>query len=74
MTTRRYQTRRALKARIVELEEALAFDQYVSKHTGLICCVHDRSAVRQQIEGGAYRWMPYCNYFVRTDCDMVYAP
>lgn len=74
MTTRRYQTRRALKARIADLEEALALDRYVSEHTGLVCSVHGRSACRQQIQGGVYKWKPYCNYFVRHDCDMVYAP
>ena len=34
------------------------------------CAEHKDVASRQQVKGGSYEWMPYCNYRLRKECDI----
>lgn len=34
------------------------------------CFRHYAVASRQQVKGGKYMWMDYCNYYLRSECEM----
>lgn len=68
---RRRKSRKQLIEEIKTVRGMLKHMEYLNEHTGLICAVHAHSACRQQIQGGVYKWMPYCNYRLRHDCQMV---
>lgn len=36
------------------------------------CTAHDKIATIQQVKGGTYQWMPYCDYFLRNECEMEF--
>ena len=62
----------SLTATNAQLKAQLELERTIALNTGLVCSTHARSAVRQQIGGGAYKWKPYCDWRLRTECEMVF--